>query len=115
MAQTGRFGSTGAKPLQVEVTWADAGTPVLLGRMHHDVLCSACLVDILEAFDGGAGITVGGMADPARLQVLTDNHPEVVDFYETEPHFAYSATTNVYVFLSGSPTAGRARVIVYLG
>lgn len=115
MTAQARFGPSYARPLAREFSWADFAGALALGRAPAGLYCPSCVVEIVEPFDGGAGITVGDLAAQGRFQALTDNRPAEVNQYETEPHFAYPATTDVYVFLTGSPTVGRGRVILYLG
>lgn len=112
-----RIGSGGSKPIFVDFDYTDfTGGPValLIGKMLKDVYCNSCVVDIIDAFDGGVTLTVGDMVAQGRLQIVADNFPGIVDQYETRPNYAYSVSTDVYVFLTGTPTVGSGRVVVYL-
>jgi hypothetical protein len=115
MTVQARFGPSYSRSLTVEFTAADVPGQLLIGRMPAGFFCPSCVVEIIEAFDGGVQITVGDLVAQGRFQGAADNDPETIHQYETEPHFAYPATTDVYVFFSGSPSVGRGRVILYLG
>jgi hypothetical protein len=73
-----------------------------------------CVAEIFTAFDGGVSMTIGDIIAQGRFQGAADNHPSVSDQYETHPHHVYSVDTDVYVFLTGSPTIGFGRVVLYI-
>ena len=86
----------------------------MLGQISAGYIVRETVVDIQEAFDGSTGITVGDMAAQARLQLLTDNNPELIHRYNVNNVYEYATDTDLYVFFSGTPTMGRARVLAYI-
>jgi hypothetical protein len=71
------------------------------------------VLEITQAFDGGTAITIGDTVAQGRFQAAADNTPGVAAVYETQPNYAYVVTTEVFVFLTGTPTVGQGRVIMY--
>jgi hypothetical protein len=98
----------------VEFIFSDIGAPIPLGKMFADYVAHTCIVEIKEAFDGGTTITVGDSVAQGRFHAGSDNHPDHVGEYEHESNFSYGVETETYIFVSGIPTTGRARVILYL-
>lgn len=102
------------KPFVVEFTFEDIGAPIPLGKMFSDYLAHTCIVEIKSPFNGGTTITVGDVAAQGRFQAGSDNHPDHIGEYEHEANYSYGVETEIYVFVSGIPTMGHARVILYL-
>jgi hypothetical protein len=102
------------RPFVVEFTDADVPGVLFLGKVPATHVIPMCVVEIFTAFDAAVAITVGDIIAQGRFQGAADNHPGVSDQYETHPHFTYSVDTDAYVFLTGSPTIGHGRVILYI-
>lgn len=104
-------GGTGT--LSAEFTFSNAGTPVLIGTAPAGSWIESCNVIISTAFNGQAAITVGETGAQGRLQATADNVPSVPGVYEVMVNYKYTAETDLYLYLSGAPTVGSGRVIVY--
>ena len=113
MATQARFGPN-SRSLSVEFFSTDVPGSVLIGKLPSGMFCQSCVVEIETAFDGGTSITVGDIAAHGRLQAAADNDPTITGDYEVLVNYAYSVGTDLYVFLTGSATVGRGRVIVYM-
>jgi hypothetical protein len=88
---------------------------VSLGQISAGYIVRETIVDIQEVFDGSVGITVGDMVAQGRLQVIADNNPTLVNRYNVNNVEEYATDTDLYVFFpAGTPTTGRARVLVYI-
>jgi len=103
------------RPLVIEISDSDYPGPILLGRVPEGYIVRETIVEIIESFNDGVGITVGDPVAHARLQAIGDNHPTVEDYYNVNNCYQYDAATNLFVYFpTGIPTKGYARVIVYL-
>lgn len=103
------------RPLSVEFTFSDLPGPISLGTVPATHVINKTIVEVQEAFDGGVQITVGDVVGQARLQTIVDNKPTVVNHYEVNNSYEYDTDTEIFVFFpAGTPTTGRAKIIVYL-
>lgn len=78
--------------------------------------CAAiCVVEVIDAFDGGAQVTIGDITAHGRLQVAADNDLQEVYRYHSNPDYVYNVDQQLYIYMSaGTPTHGSGRVLVYL-
>jgi hypothetical protein len=102
------------QPLIVDFSFSDVPGSLSLGIVPLGHLIPSCVIEIYAVFDGAVTITVGDIVAQGRFQAIADNKPLYVGVYETQPHYEYSSDTEVFVFLSGSPTIGRGRAILYI-
>jgi hypothetical protein len=102
-------------PLVVDFDWSDvAGGSVSMGLCRAGHLINKTTVEIIEAFNGGLGITIGDSVAQGRLQAVADNVPEEVSHYEVVNNYEYVSETAIFLFFpNGTPTVGRGRAIVY--
>jgi len=104
-------------PLAIEFTFAEvSGGPLKIGTVPFGHTVRETVVQILEVFDGGLGITVGDSAAQARFQAITDNKPTHVNHYNVNNVFdGYTSDTEIFVYFPvGNPTTGRAKITVFL-
>jgi len=103
------------RPLVAEFTHTDFPGPVLVGVIPATHVVRDTVVEIQSPFDGGVTITVGDAVAQGRLQTVADNRPQRIDYYNVNNVYEYSVDTEVYVYFpSGTPTQGRARVVIFV-
>lgn len=87
--------------------------PVLLKSMAAGETADEILVKIDAAFDAGS-ITIGDAASndrlfPAAYNILDEPGADI----QLSPQYEYAAETDVLVYMTGTPTIGSARVVLY--
>lgn len=101
-------------PIETGFSWLDLRTPFLIGvigaaRQIHTILCA-----ITDTFDPGVRLTVGDTDAHGRLLSGADICPQIILTYEGQPHYAYPANTNLYLYVeAGTPTQGAGVVTIY--
>jgi hypothetical protein len=102
------------QPLILDFDFSDVPGSLSLGVVPAGHLVPDCVIEIYTVFDDAVTITVGDIVAQGRFQAVADNKPLYIGVYGTQPHYEYSSDTEVFVFLVGSPTIGRGRVILYI-
>lgn len=86
--------------------------PVLLKSMLAGENVDEVLVIVDSAFDAGS-LTIGDAGDNARLMSAGSNSLFNAGQYQVSPEYIYPADTDVLVYLTGAPTTGSARIVLY--
>ena len=73
------------------------------------------VIEILEGFDGGLGLTVGTPASQALLMTLEENSPDIAGRYTMCNNLELPGTENFRLFYitSGPVTRGSGRATIY--
>lgn len=98
-------------PAEIVITPATT-FPVLLKAMLAGENVDEVLVVVDTAFDAGI-LTIGDAGDVDRLMPATSNNLLSAGQYQVSPEYIYPADTDVLVYLTGSPTTGSARIVLY--
>jgi hypothetical protein len=87
-----------------------ANASVLIKHAVATSFVSEVAVNVIDAFDGGADLTVGDSGNQSRLMSNTNVDLTEDGAYITNPAYVYPSNTDVNAYLSGSPTVGNATV-----
>ena len=85
----------------------------LIGIIPSNKYAAFVIVIVDSVFDDLASVTVGDPANNERLQRAEDNDILYLNSFMTIPTYKYNSVTELYLYLSGSPTQGSGRVVVY--
>lgn len=105
--------------------WSDAGrtevrfdfgdaTPKPIVTLPSNTVVTATSIVILTAFDDAtATLSLGDSGDPSRFQMTTDNLPQSLGTYSTEPGYEYTSSTGITLTIApGVSTQGSGMVVV---
>jgi hypothetical protein len=102
------------KPLiPTEIIITPASTfPLLLKTMAAGETVDELLLTVDEAWDAGT-LSVGDAGDHEKLLSASYNSLALVDQFQVSPQYKYTAPTDVFIYLTGAPTTGVARITLY--
>lgn len=86
--------------------------PVLLKSVAAGETVDEVLLVVDMAFDTGS-LTIGDAGDVDRLMLATDNSLLLAEQFQVSPEYQYPAAADVYVYLTGTPSVGSARIRLY--
>lgn len=95
------------------LTSVDFPGPKTLGRIAAGFATHLIVVQVTSPFNGGTQITIGDDIAEGNLVVQTDVYMDQIGTYSIENGYPYVATTDVRIFMSGTPTTGSANVFVF--
>lgn len=103
---------TSLMPTEVIITPATA-FPVLLKSVAAGETCDEILVTVDSAWDAGS-LTIGDATAPERLMPSGATNLAITGLQsQRSPQYQYPAATDIFIYLTGSPTTGSARVTLY--
>lgn len=85
----------------------------LIGIIPKNKYAAFVIVVVDSVFDTTPLLTIGDSADNDRLQEEDHNNLLYSNSFLTMPNYKYLNDTELYMYLSGNPTMGSGRVIVY--
>ena len=87
---------------------------LLIGNVGNGTRVVEVSVEVTEAFDGSADITIGDAGDNTRLLGLDGVDLQTIGVYVVNPVYQFPSGGNVdvYVYFTGSPTQGAAKVTI---
>lgn len=86
--------------------------PFVLKAMQTGETADEILVAVDIAFDAGL-LQVGDDINPDRLMPYYFNDLAQLDQYQVSPQYKYTEPTDVKIYLTGTPTVGSARIVLY--
>lgn len=109
-----RLDSAIARELMItEVEFAfDSTYPLLIKALEAGETVDELLITVDTPFDAG-NLTVGDGVNPSRLITAAYNDLLEAGQYQVSPQYQYGSATNVYAYLTGSPTVGAGRITLY--
>lgn len=87
--------------------------PTLIGVIPQSFVTSLIVVDVQSAFDGSASLTIGDSSGHGNLVTIADVFLDQPYKYEIPSTHAYNAVTQVYAYLTGSPTTGSLNITLF--
>jgi len=104
--------NTGLITTEVEIAF-DSTFPVLLKSVKPGETIDECLITVDTAFDTGS-LSIGDAVDNECLFPAAYNSLLTADEqYQVSPQYRYPADADVFVYLTGTPVSGIARVTLY--
>lgn len=87
---------------------------ILIGNVGNGTRVIEISVEVTEAFDGDADITMGDTGDNDRLLTVDGVDLQTVGVYVVNPVYQFPSGGNVdvYIYPAGSPTQGAAKVTI---
>ena len=98
-------------PTEIAITPATS-FPLLLKSVAAGETIDEVLLTVDSAWDAGT-LSVGDAGDHEKLLPASYNSLALVDQFQVSPQYKYTAPTDVYIYLTGAPTAGSARLTLY--
>lgn len=86
--------------------------PLLLKSVAAGETVDEVLLTVDSAWDAGT-LSVGDAGDHEKLLPVSYNNLAETGQYQLSPQYKYTAATDVYIYLTGAPTTGSARVTLY--
>jgi hypothetical protein len=111
----GGGGSGGNLPVELEFTFSDFASGVLpVGIIPANVDTDNIKIVVNNPFNNGATVTVGDPIQPDRLAPSDNSDLSSQGVYTVESTFSYPSDTTVNLYMSGSPTTGSGKVIIFM-
>jgi hypothetical protein len=81
-----------------------------IGVIGGNYLINRVVIEVTQAFDAGAQLSVGTPSSHGLLMTTAENDLSLVAAVEKEPNYRNLSSQVFAVFLSGAPTQGQATV-----
>ena len=98
-------------PTEIDISPATV-FPLLLKSVAAGETIDELLVTVDEVWDAGT-LTIGDAGDPERLMTAAYNSLALAEQFQVSPQYKYVSPADVYIYLSGAPTTGSARITLY--
>lgn len=102
----------GTESVFVDFDYTNFESTMYIGSIPADRFAAYALILVFSPFDTGAA-TIGDAIAPARLMVAVDNDLTFSETYISDAHYLYDNIVETYVHLTGTPTVGSGRAVIY--
>lgn len=101
--------------LELEFSYSDfASVSKLIGNIAANVDIEELKIVVDSPFDGGAAVTVGDAVQPDRLAANSNSELAFTGIYDMEITYSYSVDTDINLYMSGNPTTGSGKVLIFI-
>lgn len=101
------------KYITKDITFSDfASSPILIGDIPADAMVQNVVLTVINPFDVGT-VDIGSLLNYDLLLAAAETDLTIADVYSKDSNELISSVTQTIATLTGSPTQGSAKIIIY--